>query len=371
VSTAITGSRARAALLALALAAAPTAARAAESLFVDPLDGAFDVDRFLATRYGFMPLVVPITEPAVGYGAAAGLLFLHGRLVSEETDPGERRVPPSLSVAMAMGTSNGSYGAAAAHLGHWANGDVRYLGAAGYMSMELAAYPANQKVRFRIEGVPFVQDLTFRVFGSDLSAGARYVFIGSRVSLREGGEAIQSRDLRTSLSGIGPVLRWDSRDGIFSPNVGVRAEGTFTWYAPGLGSDRDGWKARVAEVSYGPILPWLVSALRLDLQLSGGDLPFWMRPYVSLRGVPALRYQGETVAVAEAEERLDVTRRWSLVAFGGVGATAGVASETVVGSYGGGFRYLVARQFGVRAGLDVGFSREDFGVYLIFGNAWN
>ena len=114
-----------------------------------------------------------------------------------------------------------------------------------------------------------------------------------------------------------------------------------------------------------------MSALRLDLQLSGGDLPFWMRPYVSLRGVPALRYQGETVAVAEAEERLDVTRRWSLVAFGGVGATAGVLSETVVGSYGGGFRYLVARQFGVRVGLDVGFSREDYGVYLIFGNAWN
>ncbi len=355
--------------LALALALAATRPAAAESLFVDPVDGAFDVDRFLATRYGFLPIAMPITEPAVGYGAAAGLVFLHGKLGGEEVDG--RRVPPSLSAAFGMATSNGSYGAAAGHLGHWANGDVRYAGGAAFMSLELAAYPADHKVRFRIQGVPFVQDLTFRIFGSDLSVGARYLFLGSKVSVREGGEAIQDRDLRTNLSGIGPVLRWDGRDSIFSPDSGVRAEGAFTWFAPGLGSDRDGWKARAAEVSYGALLPWWVTALRLDLQLSGGDLPFWMRPYVVLRGVPAMRYQGETVAVAEAEERFDVTRRWSLVAFGGVGATAGVLSETVVGSWGGGFRYLVARQFGVRAGLDVGFSREDFGVYVVVGNAWN
>ena len=359
---------ARLAVLVLLLAAAPARA-AEESLFVDPLDGAFDVDRFLATRYGFMPLVVPITEPAVGYGAAAGLVFIHGKLAGEEVEG--RRVPPSLSVAMGMGTSNGSYGAAAAHLGHWADGDVRYLGAAGYLSMNLAAYPADRKVRFRIEGVPFVQDLTFRVFGSDLSVGGRYVFIGSKVSLLEGGEAIQGRDLRTNLSGIGPVLRWDGRDSIFSPSRGVRAEGTYTWFAPGLGSDRDAWKARVAEVSYGALLPWFVSALRLDLQLSGGDLPFWFRPFVGLRGIPALRYQGQHVFVAETEERIDFTSRWSAVVFGGVGAATSTPSPTLVGSGGAGFRYLIARQFGVRMGLDVARGPEDWGVYVIFGNAWN
>ncbi len=32
--------------------------------------GWFDVSGFLDTAYGFVPLVVPITEPAVGYSAA-------------------------------------------------------------------------------------------------------------------------------------------------------------------------------------------------------------------------------------------------------------------------------------------------------------
>ena len=363
--------RARALLLALALAAPPVAARAAGGIFTDPVDGAFDLDRFLASRYGFVPILVPITEPAVGYGAAAGLVFIHGRLAAQEADPGARRVPPSLSAAVGMATSNGSWGAAAAHLGHWNDGDVRYLGAAAYTSMELTAYSGDQRVRFRLEAVPVVQDLTFRLFGSDLSAGARYAFAGTRVNLEAGGANVESRDLRVLLSGLGPVLRWDGRDSIFSPSRGVRAEASVTWYAPWLGSDRDGWRARIAEVAYGPLLPWLVTALRLDLQLSGGDLPFWFRPFVGLRGIPALRYQGQHVFVAEAEERIDFTQRWSAVVFGGVGAATAVPAPTLVGSGGTGFRYLVARQFGIRMGLDVARGPEEWGVYVIFGNAWN
>jgi hypothetical protein len=49
-------------------------------LFTDPTDGAFDVSGFLATRQGLLPLVVPITEPAIGYGAGVGLAFRHDEL---------------------------------------------------------------------------------------------------------------------------------------------------------------------------------------------------------------------------------------------------------------------------------------------------
>ena len=50
---------------------------ARETLFRDPEDGAFDVSNFLSTRVGFLPLAMPITEPAVGYGFALGLSFFH------------------------------------------------------------------------------------------------------------------------------------------------------------------------------------------------------------------------------------------------------------------------------------------------------
>ena len=353
------------------LALAPAGARG-EGLFTDPVDGAFDLDRWLASRYGFIPLLVPVTEPAVGYGLAGAVFFLHGKLAEAPPDAEERPVPPSVSGVVGMITSNGSWAAGAGHLGHWRAGDLRYLGAAAYASLELTAYlAADARVRFRIDAVPMIQELTVRLGRTDLTAGGRYTLIASRLLMHDDGAgAVDARDLRSFLSGLGPVLRWDGRDSIFSPSRGVRVEAAATWYAPWLGSDRNGWRARVAEVSYARITAWLVGSVRLDLQLSGGDLPFWYRPFVELRGVPALRYQGRYVFVAETEERIDFTRRWSGVAFGGAGVAAATWQATLAWNGGGGFRYLLARRFGVRAGLDVARGPEDWAVYVILGNAW-
>ena len=43
--------------------------------FRHPADGWFDASEFLDTAYGFIPIIAPITEPAVGYGAVGGLMF--------------------------------------------------------------------------------------------------------------------------------------------------------------------------------------------------------------------------------------------------------------------------------------------------------
>jgi hypothetical protein len=58
--------------VALLAAAVPRATVAKErpSLY-DAQDGWLDLSGFLDTAYGFVPLVMPITEPAVGYGALA------------------------------------------------------------------------------------------------------------------------------------------------------------------------------------------------------------------------------------------------------------------------------------------------------------
>jgi hypothetical protein len=39
-------------------------------------DGWLDLSRFIDEAYGFVPLVVSLTEPAVGYGAAGGWAFI-------------------------------------------------------------------------------------------------------------------------------------------------------------------------------------------------------------------------------------------------------------------------------------------------------
>jgi len=38
--------------------------------------------------------------------------------------------------------------------------------------------------------------------------------------------------------------------------------------------------------------------------------------------------------------------------------------------YGAGFRYLIARRLGIKAGIDFAWSDVDSGFYITVGNAW-
>jgi len=94
-----------------------------------------------------------------------------------------------------------------------------------------------------------------------------------------------------------------------------------------------------------------------------------------MRGIQALRYQGESVIVAELDARWDITYRWSLVGFGGSGWTAedmgDLTDESAKLAGGGGFRYLIARRLGLHVGIDVAVGPEDTVLYMGIGSAWN
>lgn len=55
---------------------APAKESGMPSRVYDTEDGWFDLSEFLDTTYGFVPVVMPITEPAVGYGAVGALVFI-------------------------------------------------------------------------------------------------------------------------------------------------------------------------------------------------------------------------------------------------------------------------------------------------------
>ena len=107
---------------------------------------------------------------------------------------------------------------------------------------------------------------------------------------------------------------------------------------------------------------------------SSDGTPFYLRPYVALRGVQALQYQGEQAAEIEAELRWQFGARYSVVGFAGTGEarlSAGARERSENVSAGGaGFRYLIARRYGMQMGVDVAGSADDTVVYVVFGNAW-
>ncbi|WP_456404051.1 hypothetical protein [Thiolapillus sp.] len=59
----------------LFLLATPLSADWFTDKLIDPQDGYLDASNWLATRTGFLPVPIIITEPAVGYGGGLALAF--------------------------------------------------------------------------------------------------------------------------------------------------------------------------------------------------------------------------------------------------------------------------------------------------------
>jgi len=105
-----------------------------------------------------------------------------------------------------------------------------------------------------------------------------------------------------------------------------------------------------------------------------GRTPFYMLPFIDMRGVPAARYQDQRTAVVETELRWDVTPRWAAVGFVGAGRAWGRSTSFSeagnVISRGVGFRYLIAKRLGLWVGLDHARGPEGGTWYIQVGNAW-
>ena len=362
------------------------------SQFRDPQDGAFDVSQWLEKKTGFLPVPIFITEPAVGLGGGLALVFFHD--TNKDADgkvkkgPTGKLVPPSATIVGGLGTENGTWGVFGGHLGVWKDDRIRYTGAGGYVSVNLDYYGLVSQIlgrplSFNIEGFALIQDIQFRIKDTPLFLGARYTYFKNEVRFDRllPIPGVEPVDLDSAIGGLGAVATWDSRDNFFTPNAGVKAQATLTFWDPAFGSDHTYRTVDVYGLGWCQVAPAVNVGLRLDLQAADGDVPFWAQPFINLRGIPAMRYQGNDVFVAETEVRWDFTRRWSLVGFGGYGRAVrdledlpGFSQERGEAqnawNVGGGFRYLIARALGLRLGIDIARGPEDWAFYVTVGSGW-
>jgi hypothetical protein len=354
--------------------------------FIDPNDGKLDASQWLAGRTGFLPVPIVISDPAVGYGGGLALAFFHdaGEEPSSGDDPNARiSLPPSVSVAVAAYTENDSWIVGGGHIASWKNDSIRYTGLLGYADMNLKFYgvesgsnPEDRGFGFNVQGAFLLQELLFRVKESDVFLGGRYSYLGTEIEFNSvvsipGAPRLA---LDSSTGGLGLLLRYDTRDSIISPDRGVYAKFEPMFYNEAFGGDFNYTKTKLSAVSYWPVSN-VVLGLRLEGDFTSGDVPFYDAPFIDMRGIPALRYQGEDVVVAELEARWDVTPRWSLVGFVGNGwagdSLGDLGNSANVSAGGAGFRYLIARRLGMRVGLDVARGPEDTVVYMGVGSSWN
>lgn len=346
----------------------------------DPQDGWLDASEFLDTAYGFIPVIAPITEPAVGYGAVGALVFIDRHPAGEQ----QQFVRPNITVAGGLATENGTRGAFAGHLGTWQDGRLRTMVALADMDLNLEFFglggqrnPGDVSLGYTVAARGGVAGGSYRVGDSQFWLGLRFIQASTHVTFDAssiGLPGISPEDLDLRLAALTPSVTLDRRNNFFTPTQGWYVDLSVPIYREAWGSDRDFETATLTAMYYQPWSESLFFSVRGGARTSSDGTPFYLRPYVWLRGVQALSYQGEQSAEFETELRWQVHSRFSLVGFGGAGiARSELATgerEKSVTAGGGGFRYMIARKYGLHMGIDLAFGPSDPVIYVVFGSAW-
>ncbi len=305
-----------------------------------------------------------------GFGLAAAFL----------TVPKDNPNRVTRRIVAAFKTGNGSTGGGYFESGYAFDGQLNYRVGIGRGNIKLEAFPA-----FAPQGVKYTNDYKYGVLASALwslggnwSAGPvlDYRRLSSGLEI-EGLPEDFTRDFNNTLQtgSLGFGLHFDSRDNQLTPTRGLNAyvEGKFNRGA--FGSDRDYEDYDAHFYGFTLFAPTLRGSLKLELDGIRGDYPAYFAPAITLRGVQAIRYQGQNVLSSEAELAWQLSKRWSLLAFGGVGATnAGsrriFKDSGLIAAGGAGVRYRLARKLGMDAGLDFAYGPGGFVFYVQFGHAW-
>ncbi|MCC7040272.1 MAG: BamA/TamA family outer membrane protein [Burkholderiales bacterium] len=347
--------------------------------FIDPADGQFDISEFLAQPHRFLPVPIIVTEPAVGYGGGGVGLFLRPRHAAGE----EGWARPDISAIGGIATQNGTWMTFAGDASRWLDGRLRTLAGGGTGVVNLDFYGLSGGADARDRAVRYSLDVT-AVVGqanwqlaqeSPWAAGVRYVWAEVEPRLRDTPLFPGLADrTRVTISAPTAVVEYDTRDNIFTPTRGVYSESAYLASRQALGASVDFERFDQTLLGWRPLGDNVFLGARGKYAWSSSTTPFFLRPFVMLRGVPAMRFQGDEAGSLEIEARWQFHGRWSVVAFGGAGQTwtrdDRVSSAQGVGSGGAGVRYELARRFGMHVGVDVAASRGTTAVYLIVGNAW-
>lgn len=364
--------------------------------------GFFATGMLSADGWSLIPAGAPFYTPDTGIGVGVYAILCSaipqsGKEDGEEADPNNQVQPgkpaqlkgnqgqgkPAEVVFFFSGTQNLQASLGVQPEWYVLNDQYRI---AGYM--ELSHYPASfwglgsntgmeQEETYKPSTL-LGKGSVYRRFSPHLYAGPRLSYRYSEIepgpllsSIRggEGGSAL----------GIGLGGVWDSRNSSFYPTGGILAEGSFELYRRAWGSDWDYSVFQLDIRGYIPIGKKGVFALQGKVQTAYGEVPFQSYPALGgstlMRGYPMGRFQDMSSLALQGEYRFPFSGRFGGVLFLGAGDVAPSLVEhfarinsRIVG--GGGLRFLLDPQRRINARLDVGFTAEGMGVYLLVKEAF-
>ncbi len=358
---------------------AQSMAGALSDVLIDPSDGYLDMSNWLLEKKGLLPVPIIITEPAIGYGGGLAAVYFHDKLGAK------KGAPPSISAIAGAKTDNGTWFAGGGHMGIWAQDNIRYTGGAGVGLLKMDYYGLSgfngrgktQGVHFETKALFLTQELQIRLWDSNFFAGVGYTLVDTKNLFKLSSEMsapdLPGREFDSRSAALSLMLNYDSRDNMFTPSKGIAAEIKCMSFNEIWGSDQDFMKYSALFTGYTKLRKNLVLGLRGAAKILDGDAPFYAYPYIDMRGIKAMQYQGDQTLLGEAELRWAFTPRWALVGFGGAGKAYndGAKGNTdIIYSKGIGIRYLIASKLGLQTGIDIAKGPDDTTITIQFGSSW-
>ena len=339
-------------------------------------------------RGRILPIPIFITEPAIGEGFGLALAYFHRK----KDEPGEHSIasmnslggaskeqapPPTVTGVMGAYTNNETRAVGIGHMNSFKDDHIRFTGVAALADVNSTFYLLDHPLKFNLEGSIVYSDIRFRFGDSKWFWGMGLSYLdASTAFLVELPEDAPVDLLRSDISntGLSAKIAWDSRDNTSMPNTGRLFDLALWRYDEAIGGDSDYWDVRMKLLSFHQLHEKFVLGLRLDFAGIDGNAPFFAIPWVSLRGIPAMRYQGDRVGVFEVEGRYNIAPRWALLGFAGLGSVSSkkpaIDTEQSIYSYGLGGRYQIFEAQNIWVGIDIARGPEDTNWYIQVGHAW-
>jgi outer membrane protein assembly factor BamA len=237
--------------------------------------------------------------------------------------------------------------------------------------------PDGAEERYRRNDFESSTSLQMRI-ARGVYAGALYQFqylnpshTDPRGTLRTG--AI-SGSRESAASGLGLVVRYDTRDHVYQPSSGSNHQCSAVWFGSGLGSDYT-FNALSVDLRWyrGLFGSHVLAFQNYDVFISGNP-PFQMLGMLGgsywMRGYYLGRYRDRNMITAQVEYRFPVWWRFGGVGFAGAGDVGNEVGTFRIDrfkySMGFGVRFMFDPKERINARLDVGFGEGDnAGVYAM------
>jgi len=330
-------------------------------------------------RGNWVAVPIPMSNPTIGTGLEAILMYLHPKRRGEET------ATNATSGLVGMYTNTDSWFVGGFHNNSWDNDRFRFTGAVGEGNLNLRYYGtggisvSDNGLDYELQIAALFSQIQARLpWTTDWYGGVRYMYMRSKTVFNSGiaipGIPVGDVDVPLRAAGLGLLLTYDSRDDNYYPTRGQYVQAGWTDFNPTWGGDLDFDKSVDFYNYYHSFNERTVLALRARIEASGDGTPFFFLSTLDMRGFPRDLYMDNYTLSTHAETRYKFAARWGVVAFIEAGTYAdtfsGLADGSIITSYGAGLRWQVTADKRLNLAFDAAVSTDDSAIYLRIGEKY-